>query len=552
MQLVAVASIVVIWCAIAALLTILPGPRRWVALCALAAVLALNTSIGPLQLDVYGFEIIGNFFFAEAVGQAVVWWLVWFTVHRRLTGHSPISTAVPIAVVAVALTFVHVLPAVELLVLVGCLCATELLERRRSGLRTWRSYAPPIALVAAATVAFVLTPGFRAMRAIAANNGSLDVPYLSGLAGYIAVAVAVAVVSAVLLAVSGSRRDETETAAVLQGLGFIGIATAAPCLVQALALTAGQGSQYAVKKYVFGLLTILVVDACVAVAAFVPRTAIGAPRSRPAVRFAATVTLAVVAILSVFSRAEFTYSMAVVTTLERHVFAVADAASLRTHKDAHAVGLPNSDRVLDYMFSRAVFAEPQDHAALAILQGRPELASGDIITSATSPYQISTCRTFGPREDLIVVDIGCWARTANKCHPVNDLSEAGLVEDPRLHGFSFAEPTGRWTDGRSASFSCVFSGKPPRTPLRITLAGTAFLPPGVRHQRVTLAVGGERKQFVFTPEKPRAVIHLTVPRPTANRLTLDLTLPDAVSPHTLGLSIDSRTLALFVKEIRID
>ena len=82
MQLVAIAAVVMIWCAIAALLTTLPGRRRWIAFAALAAFLAL-TSAGPLRLQVHGFEIIVNFFFAQVVGQAVVWWLVWFAVAQQ-------------------------------------------------------------------------------------------------------------------------------------------------------------------------------------------------------------------------------------------------------------------------------------------------------------------------------------------------------------------------------------------------------------------------------------------------------------------------------------
>src|SRR6478672_5360658 len=98
---VAAAALVLVWCALAALLALLPAPRRWIALGGLTVLLALNTSAGPLRLDVHGFEIVINFFFAQIVAQAVVWWLVWFAVRRRLKGRSAISTAVPIAILAV-------------------------------------------------------------------------------------------------------------------------------------------------------------------------------------------------------------------------------------------------------------------------------------------------------------------------------------------------------------------------------------------------------------------------------------------------------------------
>jgi hypothetical protein len=549
MQLVAITGIVVIWSAIAALLTFLPGRRRWVAVGALALVLALDTSAGPLRLDVHGFEIVLNFFFAEAVAQGVVWWSVWFAVHRRLAVRSPISTAVPLAIAAVLLTFVHLLPAVELLVLVGCLCAAELVQRWETERRSARSLGVPIVLAGSTAVALVLTPGFRTMRELAANNGSLDVPYLSGLAGYIGVAVAVAVVSFVLLVAAG-RRDEAATGAVLQGLGFVGFAVALPCVLQAVALAAGEGSAYAVKKYIFGLSTVLVVDACVAAAVFVPAAVIGVTQ-RAAVRFAAAVALVVVAMLSVFSHRGSGYSMSAVTTLERHVVDVAHAAQAGTGGRGYAVGLPRADPVIDYMFTRTEFAAPLDRTTYSILVGRPDLRFGEAVTGVGSPYDLPICRTFGPREGLVVVDIGCRVRMTNRCHSVNVLGQRGLVADPRLSGFSSAEPAGRWTDGESASFSCVFAGSPPKKPVTIAVDGTAFLPPGVQRQRVTLAASGTRKHFVLTPEEPHTVLLIVVPPSSSRRLTLRMRLPDAVSPHTLGLSIDSRRLGLFVNEIRI-
>src|SRR5207253_336929 len=51
MQLVALFGVLLIWCAIAALLTMLPGRRRWVATGLLAVFLALDSSGGPLRLD---------------------------------------------------------------------------------------------------------------------------------------------------------------------------------------------------------------------------------------------------------------------------------------------------------------------------------------------------------------------------------------------------------------------------------------------------------------------------------------------------------------------
>jgi hypothetical protein len=558
MQLVANVAVVVIWSAVAAILALLPGRRRWIALASLALLLLLNTSAGPLHLQPHGFEVILNFFFAQVVGQALVWWLVWFAVRRRLAGRSAISTALPTAVIAVLATSVHVVPAVQLLVLVGCLSAAELLDRWRNGQRTLRSAAAPIALPVTAAVAVVLTPGFRAMRKLSENDGALDVPYLSGLEGYVAVAVAVIVISLAALFVSATRREVPPTAAVLQGLAFAGFAVAVPCAVQALLLAAGEGSPYAVKKYIFGLVTVLIVDACVALAVLLPDGSSARRALRAEWHVAAAAGLTAVATIAVFSHPGSGYSAAEITELERNLAATATRDNTDEGGNDYAVALPHSDAVLDYMFSISALAAPQlraiDELLVPLLQGdllRLERAPGSLVTAARSPYDLVECRKVGPVDGLVVVDAACWARASRTCTAVTVLGLEGLLQDPRLDGFSGAEPAGRWTDGERASFSCFLPAGRSAQPIKIAVTGTAFLPAGVTRQRVTLAAGGEERRFVVTPRNPHRVLELEVPRPTSGRLTLSLTLPDAISPHEAGMSADARKLALFVHEIRI-
>jgi hypothetical protein len=556
MQLVALGAVVLIWCAIALLLTILPGNRRWAALGALVALLVLDVHGGLLRVQVNGFEIVGNFFFAQVVGQALVWWAVWFAVRRRLAGGPPISIAAPIAVTAVLSTWIHVLPAVELLVLVGCLCADELLRRWRVGDRGARPYSPPVLLVAATAIAIVITPGFRAMRSLSANNGALDVPYLSGLASYLVLAGVVAAVSLLMLAGSVLRRSEVATAALLQGLAFAGLATALPCAAQAVALAVGDGSPYAVKKYVFGLLTTLAVGACVvASTVLVPEGAPSEARSRTAWSGAAVALVVAVAMLSVFSEKGSGYSMSRITALERHVRAVSSAAGLGRPGRGYAVDLPSSDPVLDYLFSIAVLRAPKNEVAYALLRGNAlqlPTRSAYFLTAAGSRYDSSTCRDVGPREGLVVLRAGCALRAARACEPVIALGLRGFTVDPRLRGFSQPEPTGRWTDGKRASFTCMLAENRPRSPVAVAVDATAFLPAGVARQRVTMSVGPEHKSFVFTRQRPHALLQLVAKPPLPRRLTLNLTLPDAVSPQAVGLSADSRNLALFVDQIRVD
>ena len=206
----------------------------------LTLLLAFNTSAGPLRLNVHGFELVLNYFFAQIVAQAVIWWLVWFAIIRRLKGRSAVSTAVPIAIVVVLSTYVHALASVELLALVGCLVTAEVVSRWRDSRRDIGSLAPPLGLFLATAVGITLMPPFRAQRGFARNDGYLEVDYLTWPSDYVTVALAAVVVSAIFLLASIRGRFDRATAGVLQGLAFAGIAIAAPFFAQLDAARGGR------------------------------------------------------------------------------------------------------------------------------------------------------------------------------------------------------------------------------------------------------------------------------------------------------------------------
>ena len=404
---VATAALVLVWCALAALLALLPAPRRWIALGGLTVLLALNTSAGPLRLDVHGFEIVINFFFAQIAAQAVVWWLVWFAVRRRLKGRSAISTAVPIAVVAVVSTYIHALAAVELLALVGCLATTEAVVRWRNGRRDIRSLAAPPGLFVAAVAATAVMPPFRAQSGFARNDGYLEVDYLSWPFGYVMVALAVVAVSATFL-FSSTRGLDRSTAGVLQGLAFAGIAIAAPFFAQLASLAADQGSPYAVKKYAFGLITLLAMDLCVVIACLVPVSA-RRPRSQAALTYVVGVALVVVATYGTFSQPGAGYFTTTIVDLEGSVETVASSGDLGSDRRDYAIGLAGSDLWLDFMFSTAILRPHDVRPLYRLLRGRDarlSMSADQIVTEVGSPYDLADCRDSAPAGGLVIVHAG--------------------------------------------------------------------------------------------------------------------------------------------------
>jgi hypothetical protein len=550
MQLVAIAAVAAIWTAIAMLLRLLPTARAFIAFAFVGLVLVLDVAHGPLRYQVHGYEIVANFFFAQAVGQALVWSLVWFAGREYIAGRRWNRTAIAIGFVAVLATWVHVLASVELLVLQLCVCSAEALAQWRRGVRAPGAYAAVVGIVPLTALLVVVTPGWRAMESISANNGSLDVPYLAGLGSYLAVAAIVIAASGATLGVSLRTAADMRTAIVLRLLGFTGLAIALPCFLQAGALASGSGSAYAVKKYIFGLFTTLLVDAAVLVAIALTRTT-RTTALHASWRAALAIGLVTLGVASPLSHRGGDYSVAAVSQLEHSVVQVTNARRLDSGK-AYAIGLPpHEDPVLDYMFSIAVLQTPLIPAADGILGGDlPQLQSisSSYVTSAASiaaPACIHSTDT-----ELVVVASRCGTAVAMRCLPVNVLSTADYAVDPRLTGFSRPDPGGRWTAGTEASFSCLLPRRLHK-PLTIAMDATAFLAPRVSRQRVTMSVAGRSTTYAYTLAAPEAAVTLRVPRPATQRLTIRLAFPDAVSPASVGYNGDTRVLALNVHSIRI-
>jgi hypothetical protein len=411
MYLVASAAVVLVWCALAALVALLPEPRRWIALGALTLTLAFNTSAGPLRLNVHGFEIVLNYFLAQIAAQAVVWWLVWFSVVHTLRGRSFLSTALPIAIVAVLSTYVHGVGSVELLALLGCLATAETVARWRDGKRKLSALAPPFGLFLTTGVAISVMPPFRAQRGFAANDGYLKVDYVSWPVEHVAVALATVVLSTILLVLSTRAWLDRATGIVFRGLAFAGISIAAPFFAQLALLAAGEGSPYAVKKYAFGLITVLLVDLCVLVASLVPLSG-RLSTAQTALTYVLGVALVLVATYGVFSQpvhGSFTSQM---VDLERRVETVVASGELGDDRRDYAVGLVDSDTWLDYVFTSAIL-RPRDRRPLDrhyLGKDRLLLRSADqLVTAVGTPYDKAACRTAGPYDGLVIVNAACLA-----------------------------------------------------------------------------------------------------------------------------------------------
>lgn len=567
MHAVSILALVALWSAVAGVVLAISGGRRWWALALLGMALLLNSPVGPFRLELHGRELVQNYFFAQLVGQAVFWAAAAWVAHTSVISWR--RTFVPVAAAAVIVTWVHVVAAVELVVLLGLMSLFRSRELWSRGERRRGLLSAPVLGALATGAAVLVSPGFVAMRSISTNDGALEVAYFNGMRDYVLLAVLVSSTS-LLMVVASERgpRAFRASAVPVRTLGLLGWAIAAPCLAQAVALTGGEGSAYAVKKYAFGLLTVGVVQACVALALLLPAVLVAKPPalrwgSRPAPvparalwnslgSWAAAALLSVGAVVSVFEQPAL-YAPSQVDLLQQRVEALRADADL-VAGDVYAARLPEASPAIDYLVSISTLTAPRDDVAAALFDEQPlPLGEGDsaVITAVGSPYDKKVCRR-SQESDLVLVDASCLSLSAADCGPAIRFGAAGSVTRKQVEGFARAEAEGRWTNGARAAFTCDLPAGLGGQQVRVRLEGNPFLPDGVARQRLRVRVAGTEKDYVFQPGVAPTAVELAVQAPSSGPLTIVLQTPDAVSPAELGLAAnDKRRLGYFVSSISV-
>lgn len=560
MHLVSLLSVALVWLSIGGLVAMLPSSGRWWAAGFLSLGLLLSAHEMPLRVQYHGWELIENYFYAQIVGQAVFWLLVWTTARAVLKRRSLLRTTAPVSIAAVVLTQVHVMPSVQLVGLLGLICLYNLVMRIQAGERG-PDLLPPIAVASLTVVAVVLSPGFRAMREISLNDGAIVIPYVETV-GDIVVLSLLALLAAAFLALFG-RAAASGSPAVAAPLLMTAAATTAiavPSLLQAVALQAGEGSPYAVKKYAFALLTCLLLAAALAVGALAVRLTSRRTDARPLPPLLALPSaLALLAVGTVFLRPG-AFTTGELLSLEDRVRA-AHSVLLTEPGDnevTYAVELPNSVPSLDYAFSLAPLGAigPPDDLSMAVLVGAPlpvSAAGRRLLTGSGSPFALPGCVRGVPVHDLVLVDAGCWLEQSLHCNQVNHLRKGSVASLRLVSGFASPEPIGQWTEGNAASFRCRLPKELRGKQLRVSLDADAFLPLAESRQRVVVRTGGGATfKFEFESRQPQQPLEFVVPAPADGELVLDLSLPDAVSPQEAGLSLDARRLSLLVRSVAVE
>jgi len=552
MQIVVLFSMIALWSAIGWMIWSQPAPQARRA--TLIALLALVIGGLFLRLDLWGREIVGNYFYAQFVAQAASLTILAIALSLSQAGWSRFTIYGLLIVGIFVVELVHLLPAVELLGFLGLLVLCDQLQQSRR----WpmRGLAISAIFPIVALLVVVVNPVFKAMASISENDGIL---YLAFIPNHFALQVLVLVTAAssilsmwywFRLKDPQQQREQL----VIKYFATLGLSISTLCLLQMVALEIGHGSEYACRKYAFGLWTVLLVNVSLLLAYHSKTNSESGPNSllaRTVFDCCAVGLLTGVAALTIFP-ARKTVSLSGLMSMERRLEAIkAHAPAVPPGTSTYAIKLPGESPVVDYMFSLGVFKAARSVNTLDILRGE-ELSLADkigvIVTGKNqSLYDIPACRLPSDDPAFSLIAGSCYAKS-----PVRKLclGEMHATEVRLSQGFSVPEGGGTWTDAKVAVFHCEMPDHAADYPESVRISGFAFVP-AAHIQHVAISVnGGEARELVFDHAGQEQSVVLPVPK-GASAIQIKFLLPDAVSPSAAGVSGDPRELGLFVQSVQL-
>ncbi len=561
MQLVGLLSIVVVWASFIYLLHSLPGKLATRGLLVFVGLLVLNRV--ELRFEIHGRELVESYFFSQLVAQAVVALsLVALLAMERRQVESVTRYAVCVAILYFCVG-IHLLPALELLGSFLLLVTIDFLVRAMDGAQgRLRSGAIALALMLGAIALLVRHPAFSAMAEISRNNGALAPKHLNSIAAITAYATLIAIMSVVIVRQWFVSRhgDMARGLLVLKYLGAYGLAVAGLCLVQVLALKFGQGSEYAVKKHVFALNTVMLLELSLVPALLATRagrsvSSDASENSGFVFRYLLLPLLTVLAFYAIAPR-KHASDTAQVVALERALQKNRDALVGDTPgKFAYVLPGPGVPPPLAYMLTIGILKSPRGHGSnsFSILQGQP-LVDWSVVGTIVQPGQVPSAQASGclrpfPGAPFSVLDGECVQRAAKQPATLVRFV-AGSVPSPCiLTGFGAPEAMFTWTTQARATIECPVPEIAGQPATRMILSAGAFLD-HVPFQRARVSVeGGATVDLRFDQAKPFQSLALDLPAGCSRRCRVVLELPDSISPKDVGVSVDPRQLGLRVERI---
>ena len=572
-QITTLSSIAVIWLTILFILNSMPRQIASVALLSFFMLFLINAFI--FHFDVHGDEALGHFFYSQLVAHAFLYLSLIFSMHVEKK-HGALLAAVSLVPIMLFIAIIHLMPAVQILGLIGGITAIKIFTtyKNREDFSKLKIIVAAIIPIAS-TVGLVFHPSFSAMRTIATHNGSLDLHNIPYPVGIITLGILVLITSFVLFVQWARRKDNIIEA---KYLAIYGAATSAICVLQYALTYYDIGSDYAVKKYGFSLLTIMLIQLSMLVPVMTIKSDNGNETNSVASDSNVTGKIilyvcGLIVLLLVFpnkkghphfdasNQAHVHFDVSNIVELEKKITDLSynEIPQPPAGKSNVVIGLGDASNrthyVIDFLFSIA-FAKTPRNLALYDVYLMGELSDVNkyykiISSSGNLIYGSSGSCLSSVHGNISIIDSLCLKQRIESyklCKNSFDFTKE-FVFSSSLQGFSHREDHGRWTNSRTARFMCLTGGNRYNS---VELEMAPFVFGQLKSQRLKVSVNGiQTYQDAISIERNSnnpIIIDLTN-IPVSDEYVIEFDIPDATSPKEVGLNLDERELAFAIRRI---
>ena len=507
----------------------------------------------------YGFEIIGgNYFFAQLVSNAAFLIILLLFCRSKLSiARWPLLAILSVWIMgsAYSLSALHLALGLEACAIIrvtrAALSAKRVDRRSVLGLSL-------LALLLGAAV--VLHPTFEFMIQGARHDGGLNLAFGENWLLPLSVALA----AAALMIAWEYCRNRTGTGSLFLASADLAIAVAAVAQIASFRILE-MGSHYAVKKHAFGLVTLLIVSIVhlsILYALRLARTSKNLRQSEASGDNLTVISVGAFSVLVLIVVFPEDPSLSVSSFIQ-----IQQAARQIVHDHApvdavgHSISLQgNLPEALNGVISATEFEFPFSPAlhyvydfSRIFLKSEVErvppkyaFVSGDAHGHGTECNLSHNDSTPGLR----LVKYGCLISTP-PYRPGQRLT-GGDAEWPFMRsGWSVKEPWGSWTNGREAILAFRLPGSA-QLDLVLEADAFAFVTPAHSQTVEIVANGTKVGEWFFSATSPQVIHPLIIPAEAfrqSDTLLISFRLPDAISPHELGISEDRRVLGLGLRSI---
>ncbi len=507
------------------------------------------------KYELHGNEIIGNFFYAQLVGHMILYGSILAAINIEKK-YNFLYSAGLLAILMTLNLEVHLIPAIEMLGLIIIILLAHIYILKRNKKLKFSILSAGLLLIILSIAVVFFHPSFTTMREISSNNGAFEINNISYPSGLVLLALATITTSLILFNHWLKNFDKADFLPV-KYLSIYGFIVAAICIIQYYLTFFGYGSDYAVKKYLYSITSIFLIQLSIILSRYLDTISLIYRNIIYKIPEALTSIIAISTLHYILISNQKILDVSDLVTNERALINLHDTKlfSPDEHKSNVIIGLNGFPNVINYLFSISIAKTPRALAISDILvkNNLQDLSNYSYILSHPDNmlYGENGCKNTGGISHSII-NAQCLNErrvTETYCKDEFDFSVNGSIPNNMISSFSMPESHGRWTLGTVAKFECLIPAPMPRL---VTFHLMPFIYGLAKSQRIEIIVNGNiiLSDILTKSRSNENPIIIQLPSlPESKKYIFEFNVPDAISPRSVKLSDDSRVIGVSLNKI---